>query len=632
MNKSKRSISGSLTLLLTGMLLFASSDVVASTALRTPDPIPGYHNFDALTRALRTAVASKPNLASISSIGKSIGGRDIWVVEVGNQGGTPRADRPALLIVANLEGNQLVGSELSLQIVDYLLENYGSDDAVTSQLDNATFYIIPRANPDGAEHMFARLQTGQAGNDKPMDDDNDGRTNEDAPNDLNGDGFISVMRVKDSMGEYMIDPADARAMKKADPKKGESGVYKIYWEGTDDDGDGFYNEDPLGGVNLNRNFQHEYPYYTVGAGPHMISENETRAIMDFVISHRNISAILTFSPNDNLVTAPNNKGELAPAMSALLPAFAAESNADSRKVGIVEVQRPRFFGGGGGGQSARTGRPSSGRRPETTVNKDDQEYFKAVSDKYKELVGVSTVPSVEKPAGAFFEYGYYQFGVPSFATPGWGLDAAKSDASADSAAAGSRGRGGAAGRPSGDSDKASVDVTLLKWMDSQGIDGFIPWTAHKHPTLGDVEIGGFKPYEFLNPPNSVIEELGPKHGAFVVELASMFAEVRIAETTVTDHGGGVFRIKAEIENAGYFPTSSAHGVVSRSVKPTMVQLDIDPDALLSGAAKTSFFQALDGSGKRTSFEWLIKGKKGDSVAVKVVSQKGGSATANVTLR
>jgi len=101
---------------------------------------------------------------------------------------------------------------------------------------------------------------------------------------------------------------------------------------------------------------------------------------------------------------------------------------------------------------------------------------------------------------------------------------------------------------------------------------------------------------------------------------------------VTDHGGGVFRIKAEVENAGYFPTSTAQGVTSRSVKPTMVQLGVEPDALLSGDAKTSFFQALDGSGNRQKFEWIIKGRRGSTVELKVVAQKGGTDTAQLTLR
>jgi hypothetical protein len=112
----------------------------------------------------------------------------------------------------------------------------------------------------------------------------------------------------------------------------------------------------------------------------------------------------------------------------------------------------------------------------------------------------------------------------------------------------------------------------------------------------------------------------------------MLPRVRIADTEVTDHGGGVFTVSVEIENTGYFPTSLQHGVVSRSVQPTMVQIQVPPEALLTGDAKSSTVQQLEGSGARARFAWVIRGRQGASVEIRVRSQKGGTETATVTLR
>jgi hypothetical protein len=101
---------------------------------------------------------------------------------------------------------------------------------------------------------------------------------------------------------------------------------------------------------------------------------------------------------------------------------------------------------------------------------------------------------------------------------------------------------------------------------------------------------------------------------------------------VTSLGGGLYRVKAEVENSGFLPTSSAQGVRSRSVKPTMVQLGVDADDIVSGAAKTNFFPALAGSGRRQTYEWIVKGKPGASVTLKAVAQKGGTATASLILK
>ncbi len=50
---------------------------------------------------------------------------------------------------------------------------------------------------------------------------------------------------------------------------------------------------------------HEYPYFKPDAGVHMVSEPETRAIMEWIIAHRNVAAILTFGESDNLIVPPH---------------------------------------------------------------------------------------------------------------------------------------------------------------------------------------------------------------------------------------------------------------------------------------------------------------------------------------
>ena len=122
------------------------------------------------------------------------------------------------------------------------------------------------------------------------------------------------------------------------------------------------------------------------------------------------------------------------------------------------------------------------------------------------------------------------------------------------------------------------------------------------------------------------------HAQIEAERKALYADVKVAHTEVINHGEGIFRIKAEVENSGFLPTAISHGVASRGVKPTMVQLGVDPDAIISGNSKTNFIQKLDGSGKRQKYEWLIKGKSGDKINLKVVSQKGGSDTSIIILK
>ncbi len=608
------------------------------TSLVTPRTGQGqtasYLDHDGLTREL-TSLVNSSNLATMESLGTTLGGREIWLVTVGNASGAPLNERPGVLVVGNLEGDHLVGSQLALEAIRYLVQN-AQDEAVQSVLSDHVFYFFPRLNPDGAEAMFAGVKWNRKTNSRPFDDDNDGLTDEDGPEDLNGDGYITVMLVADPSGVYMIDPDDDRLMKRADATKGERGAYKLYVEGTDEDGDGFINEDGPGGVNLNRNFQHAYPYWQADAGLHMVSEVESRALMDFTISHRNIATILAFGETDNLVTPPDSRGGLAAAKILDLPAFGEASNDDVFRVGVFAAGgggRRGFGGRGGGGggiyirgaQPGRDNDPSSGTRPATTVSSQDLVYFTAVSDAYKRITGIEKVPVHRTPEGAFFQYGYFHFGVPSFSTPGWGIPAGESEEKATPA------RGSE--QPGQTRGSSGIDKEILSALEGANVDAFADWTPFQHPELGEVEIGGFLPYVTHNPPAEQLPELGEKHGEFLVELAGMLPRVRIAETEVTAHGGGVFTVTVEVENTGFFPTSLQHGTRSRSVGPTFVQIQVEPDAILTGAEKTTSVGSLNGSGTRgETVTWVIRGREGAQVEIRLHSQKSGRDTATVTLR
>jgi hypothetical protein len=291
------------------------------------------------------------------------------------------------------------------------------------------------------------------------------------------------------------------------------------------------------------------------------------------------------------------------------------------------------------------------------------EYFRTVSDRYRALTGIATAPATRTPAGAFFEYGYYQFGVPSFSTPGWGMETAPAgqpgasggDAARDAAPsqvaepaapvgrggrrgggpaapAGRGGRQGAAPAGTQGGDDASGSAAFDRRVVQGVSDAFLAWTPFTHPTLGPVEIGGFKPYAIVNPPAERIAALGTSHAEFAIYLTSLFPKIGVADLTAEPLGAGLYRVRAEVVNTGYLPTATAHGVTSRSVAPVMVQLDVAPEAIVSGDPKTNFIATLAGSGRRQAYQWIVRAKSGQPLVVTVVSQKGGRAQRSVTLK
>jgi len=250
-----------------------------------------YYDNKSLGRRLSSLAEGNPSLVRVDSIAMSMRKRKVWLIELGKGTKQDRQIRPAMLLVAGIEGNDLIGCTAAVTWIENLAEQYQDDAKIAKLLQTTTIYIVPRLNPDAAEHYFARLKIETITNNKPVDDDHDGLLDEDGFEDLNDDGFITWMRIEDPEGEYILDPNDNRLLLKADHLKSEVGAWRYLREGVDNDHDERWNEDGPGGVNFNRNFPYGYKFFAEDAGVHQVSEAETRALADFVVEHPNIAMV-----------------------------------------------------------------------------------------------------------------------------------------------------------------------------------------------------------------------------------------------------------------------------------------------------------------------------------------------------
>lgn len=140
--------------------------------------------------------ALHPGLTELYSIGESLRGQPLMVMEITNEATGPAAEKPALYVDGGIHAGELTGSAVATHLVGVLLSGYGRDPRITRLLDTRGFYVRPKFNPDGAdlalvEDQFLRSTT------RPVDEDEDDRADEDPPEDLDGDGWITRMRVPD---------------------------------------------------------------------------------------------------------------------------------------------------------------------------------------------------------------------------------------------------------------------------------------------------------------------------------------------------------------------------------------------------------------------------------------------------
>ncbi len=233
-----------------------------------------------------------PNLTKVYSIGQTLKGTSLTVIEITNKQTGAAEDKPAYYYDGNIHAGELTGAEVALHYAWYLLTNYDKNPRIKNLLDTRTIYIRPKFNPDGADIALTTPQPLRS-TPRPYDEDMDGLLDEDPGNDLNKDGIITEMRVKNPSGQWKVNPKDSRLMIKREANEMEGTFYDVYDEGIDDDNDGLFNEDGVGGIDMNRNFPREWgmEFEQNGAGPFPLSEPETRATIEFLNSHRNVTGI-----------------------------------------------------------------------------------------------------------------------------------------------------------------------------------------------------------------------------------------------------------------------------------------------------------------------------------------------------
>ncbi|MEW6238336.1 MAG: M14 family metallopeptidase [Candidatus Omnitrophota bacterium] len=253
-----------------------------------------FYDTKGLEDILKRIQKAYPQLTKLYSIGESYEGRTIWCLELTNREKGDPARKAGMYIDGNIHGNEVQAGEVVMYTAWYLCESYGKVEKVTQLLDDRVFYLIPTINPDGRDNWFHNANTAHSSRSglKPLDNDRDGLVDEDGYDDLNGDGVITMMRIRDSNGRWKPHP-DYPEFLMIRAKPDERGEYDLLGdEGIDNDGDGRVNEDGPGGYDSNRNWAYDWqpPYVQYGSIEFPFSLPNTQAVARFVIAHPNIAS------------------------------------------------------------------------------------------------------------------------------------------------------------------------------------------------------------------------------------------------------------------------------------------------------------------------------------------------------
>ncbi len=581
------------------VLAIVGSGLTATTRLNaqdTPEPLRGYSKFEEIEARLKRLESPT---ASLTSLGKTLGKRDVWLLTVAND---PKPTRPAILVVGNVYAPHVLGRELATRMAEHIVQNADSDESLKSLLSQYTLYFIPSPTPDATEKNFRFPVRGWTGNLTTTDDDRDFEVGEDGPVDLNQDGWVTSMRVKESFGTHRTHPSDPRVLIPIDPAKQEVGQYRLYSESKDADKDNSFGEDSSEGVDFNRNFTFNYSYFGKGAGPNQVSEVETRAVADFMFDHPNIAFVLCFSPEDNLFNTWKGSGQT-----------------DSGRI-------------------------------KTKVLTTDQKHLDLMAEAFRKLHGGKSAPASPAGEGSFSEFSYFHFGRWTFASRGWWIPPVeKSDKPAETKPAETKpteakpddakpsetkptdtkpteakpaeAKPAEVKTPQLDKDdkRGADELAAIAWFTSQGISGFADWQSVNHPDFPgkEVEVGGIKPLFLLNPPEKFIQPLVQPHVSFLSELVRKWPKLEVREIKAVDKGNGLIDVRCKIVNVGSLPSMPEMGSVNRQWYPTQVKLvGADGAKMIEGSHRTSVGK-LEENGGSKEVRWVFLTDPASTASLKI---------------
>lgn len=529
-----------------------------------------YYRYEELTACLQALTEAHPDLAQLTSIGKSHEGRDIWALTITNTATGPDLEKPGFYVDGNIHGSEVTASMTALYFAWRLLSGYGRDPQITRLVDGNSCYIIPMISPDGVEYFLSGTGSVRSGTRMyPHPEERDGLQ----PEDIDGDGHILSMRVVDPGGGWKASSKDPRLLVPRRFHDTEGTFYRVFDEGLIRNFDGVQVvEAPARhGLDFNRNFPANWqPEVTQrGAGEYPFSEPETRALAEFITARPNICGLHS----------------LHTGMESIIRSPATQTDKQMPQADLHRVLEIGAFGVEATGYTLFS-------------------YRKLNDDIYV-------------AHGDFATWTYEQLGLIVYCDELWDV----------------RARGGKdyvaldEMKKNQDLDGLEqVELAVLEWNDSQlQGEGFVDWRAFEHPQLGTVELGGWKRLYRNNAPPHLLPETCQKMSVFLLAHAEAAPRLRAEFHQLEPLGDNSWCIAVAVRNDGYLPTNvTDQAIRMKQVRPVEARIELgEGDQILAGDTRQDLGH-LGGYGGRAKAEWIVRFAGEPSGSIEIAGQRAGT--------
>jgi hypothetical protein len=330
----------------------------------------------------------------------------------------------------------------------------------------------------------------------------------------------------------VLDERDPSGRLMRPAREDETAIWRTLSEGIDNDGDGRYNEDGIGGLDLHRNYPENWRpmpgrdatrrgWTQPGAGDFPLSEPETRSVVLWLLSNPNVSVVNSMDTRVPMHLRPPS------------------TSRSEERMYPEDLRLYQHFDSVG---LRITGYPWAGDVYHTYATRNDP----------------------DGPGNPLFghgpDFGYWYYGSIWYGDELW--------------------NGGIFRDENGDGERDLVDALIWDDRENEGR-GFMPWTPAVHPDFGDIEIGGFHPKFFSqNGPPHVLEHWASRQALFNLEMALALPELEWRDVRVRrlqQHGADstTYEVRVQWRNSGRLPTALRQAQLVKIVQEDRLTLEFE---------------------------------------------------------
>ncbi|CAL8304319.1 unnamed protein product [Lota lota] len=114
-----------------------------------------HHSYKDMRQLMKVVNDMCPNITRIYNIGKSHNGLKLYAIEISDNPGEHELGEPEFRYLAGSHGNEALGRELLLLLMQFMCLEYRSGNPrIRHLVDETRIHLLPSVNPDGYEKAF----------------------------------------------------------------------------------------------------------------------------------------------------------------------------------------------------------------------------------------------------------------------------------------------------------------------------------------------------------------------------------------------------------------------------------------------------------------------------------------------